>query len=94
MAIEASYTKLRARLADFLDEVVENGEIVIVNRRGKENVVMISASELNGLLETAHLMRSPKNARRLLTALQRARANQGTVTSLEQLKHEVGLGEG
>ena len=94
MAIEASYTQIRAQLADFLDEVVDNRETVIVHRRGKEDVAMISASELAGLLETAHLMRSPKNARRLLAALQRARANRGTRASLEQLKREVRIGEG
>jgi antitoxin YefM len=93
MTIATTYTQARSQLAYFFDEVVENNEIVIVNRRGKEDVAMISASELNGLVETAHLMRSPNNARRLLTALQRARANKGTRTSLAHLKREVGLGE-
>lgn len=93
MAIETTYTQARSNLAHFFDEIAENQEIVIVHRRGKANVAMISASELSGLVETAHLMRSPKNAQRLLTALQRARANQGTRASLEHLKREVGLGE-
>jgi antitoxin YefM len=93
MAIETTYTQARSRLAHFLDEVVMNQEIVIVNRRGKEDVALIAASELSSLIETAHLMRSSRNARRLLTALQRARANKGTRTSLEQLKREVGLGK-
>jgi antitoxin YefM len=93
MAIETTYTQARSQLARFLDEVAENQEIVIVNRRGKEDVAMISASELGSLLETAHLMRSPKNAQRLLAALQRARENKGTRSSIERLKREVGLGE-
>ena len=93
MAIETTYTQARSQLARLLDEVAENQEIVIVNRRGKENVAMISASELGSLLETAHLLRSPKNAQRLLAALQRARANKGTRSSIERLKREVGLGE-
>jgi antitoxin YefM len=44
-------------------------------------------------VETAHLLRSPKNAQRLLAALQRARANRGMRKSLDRLKAEVGLGE-
>lgn len=93
MAIETTYTEVRTQLAHFLDEVIDNQEVVIVNRRGKEDVAMISAAELSSLVETAHLMRSPKNAQRLLAALQRARGNKGVRSSLERLKVEVGLGE-
>ena len=93
MAIQTTYTQARANLADLLDEVTLNQEVVIVNRRGKEDVAMVSASELSSLLETAHLLRSPKNAQRLLAALQRARANKGTRESLERLRREVGLEE-
>ncbi len=93
MAIETTYTQARTQLAAFLDNVVDNQEVVIVNRRGKEPVAMISASELSSLVETAHLLRSPKNAQRLLSALQRARANKGTRLSLEQLRRKVGLVE-
>jgi antitoxin YefM len=93
MAIKTTYSQARAQFAHLLDEVVQNQEVVIVNRRGKENVAMISASELSSLVETAHLMRSPKNAQRLLAALQRARANKGTRSSLDHLRREVGLGE-
>ena len=93
MAIQTTYTQARANLADLLDEVTLNQEVVIVNRRGKEDVAMVSASELSSLLETAHLLRSPKNAQRLLSALQRARANKGTRESLERLRREIGLEE-
>jgi len=93
MAIQTTYTQARANLADLLDEVTLNQEVVIVNRRGKEDVAMVSASELSSLLETAHLLRSPKNAQRLLSALQRARANKVTRESLERLRREVGLEE-
>jgi antitoxin YefM len=93
MAIQTTYTQARANLANLLDQVALNQEIVIVNRRGKEDVAMISAAELRSLTETAHLLRSPKNAQRLLAALQRARAGKGARQELEQLRHEVGLGE-
>ena len=62
-------------LAKLFDEVTLNQEVVVINRRGKDDVAVISASELNSLVETAHLLRSPKNAKRLMSALQKARAN-------------------
>ena len=93
MAIETTYTQARTELAKYLDSVVDDQEVVIVNRRGKEPVAMIAAAELSSLVETAHLLRSPRNAQRLLAALQRARSNKGARMSLEQLRKRVGLGE-
>jgi antitoxin YefM len=65
--------------------------VVIIQRRGSEDVAMISASELASLTETAYLMRSPQNAERLLSALGRALKNQGKAQSMEELRREVGL---
>ncbi len=93
MTIQASYTDVRARLASLLDEVTENNEVVIIRRRGAEDVALISAAELASLQETAHLLRSPRNADRLLRALTRAEANEGTPQTIEELRHEVGLAE-
>jgi len=93
MPIQTTYTQARANLANLLDEVTLNQEVVIVNRRGKDDVAMIAASELGSLVETAHLLRSPKNAQRLLTALQRARSSRGVRQSLQRLRSEVGLDE-
>lgn len=91
MTIQTSYSQARANFASLLDEITLNQEVVIVNRRGKDDVAMIAASELGSLMETAHLLRSPKNAQRLLTALQRAKSKQGAKQSLERLRKEVGL---
>jgi antitoxin YefM len=77
MAIEITYTRLRDELASVLDQVVDNQKVVIVRRRGAKEVALIPASELAGLMETAHLLRSPKNARRLLTAFWRASKARG-----------------
>lgn len=74
MAIQSTYSNARANLAALLDRVAADREIVIISRRGCEDVALVAASELSGLLETAHLLRSPKNAQRLLTALNRARS--------------------
>ena len=68
MAIQTTYTHARANLAVLCDEVTANREVVIIQRRNAEDVALIAASELDSLLETAHLLRSPRNAERLLTA--------------------------
>lgn len=93
MALQTTYTQARTQLATLLDEVVNNREIVIIQRRGSEDVAMIAADELSSLLETAHLLRSPKNAERLLTALGRSSKQIVQPQSIEELRHEVGLGE-
>lgn len=72
-----SYSNARANLAKICDRVSEDHEVIIINRPGAEDVALVAASELSGLLETAHLLRSPQNAQRLLKALNRARKNVG-----------------
>jgi len=93
MAIHTTYSKARANLARLCSQVAENREIVLINRRNAEDVALISASELSSLLETAHLLRSPKNAQRLLTALNRALSRTESPQPVEELKRELGLGE-
>ncbi len=72
MPIHTTYTDAKAQFARLWDEVTNNKEVVIIQRKGAEDVALISASELTGLLETCHLLRSPKNAERLLAAYERA----------------------
>jgi antitoxin YefM len=91
MTIQTTYTQARASLAKLLDEVTHNRQIVIIQRRGEEDVALVSADELSGLLETAHLLRSPLNAERLLSALARALRGEQEPLTLEQLRGEVGL---
>ena len=92
MAIQTTYTQARARFASLIDEVLKNRELVIIQRRGNEDVAMIAADELAGILETAHLLRSPANAERLLSALERVRKGTGTPQTIDELRNEVGLG--
>ena len=80
-----TYTEARDRLASVWDETVSTREPVVIDRRGHESVVLVPASEWEGLLETAHLLRSPANARRLLGALTRLDQGQGQQLSLEAL---------
>ena len=92
MAIETTYTNLRDQLSSYLDRVTDDQEIVIVRRRGARDVAMIPASELASLIETAHLMRSPKNAERLMRALGRAERKEGTAMGVDDLREALGLG--
>ncbi|HYK02377.1 MAG TPA: type II toxin-antitoxin system prevent-host-death family antitoxin [Thermoanaerobaculia bacterium] len=91
MAIETTYTQARANLKSLLDEVAENHEQVIIHRRGGDDVALIAADELRGLIETAHLLRSPKNAQRLLEAIRRAQAGKGKAEPLAKLRADLGL---
>ena len=92
MPIETTYTQARAELARLLDRVTQDRETVIIRRRNAEAVAVIAADELESLTETAHLLRSPKNAERLLAALARARAGDGETQTVDELRRDLGLG--
>src|SRR5437868_11841172 len=92
MPSETTYTSLRQNLAAVLDRVIDQQETVIVRRRGARDVALIPASELAGLMETAHLLRSPRNARRLLSALRRAKTGKLKPGKTTALRKEM-LGE-
>lgn len=66
MTIRTTYTQARANLANLLDQVTHNREVVVIQQGGKEEVAMIAASELVSLMETAYLLRSPSNQPALL----------------------------
>jgi len=91
MTIHTTYTQARNGLAKLLDQVTNNREVVVIQRRGEEEVAMIAASELESLMETAYLLRSPANAKRLLTALGQALQGDGEQQSIDSLRSEVGL---
>jgi len=93
MAIHATYTEARANLARLWDQATQDRETVIISRRGADDVAIIAADELASLQETAHLLRSPANASRLLAALQQALSNEGAPSTIEELKQEVGLAD-
>lgn len=91
MAIQTTYTHARAKLASILDEVSKNREVVIIQRRGSEDVALIAADELASIMETAHLLRSPKNAKRLFAALDRVRKSSGASQTIDDLRSDVGF---
>lgn len=89
--IETSYTNARARFAELWDRAVDDRETVLIDRRGSERVALIAADELTALLETAHLLRSPANAERLLRALDRARRGSEPASTVKELRRDLGL---
>jgi antitoxin YefM len=88
---ETSYTNLRQSLASVLDRVANDHEVVIIRRKGQKTVAMIPADELAGLMETAHLLRSSRNAARLLNALRRATGRKGKPETLDKFRREMGI---
>jgi antitoxin YefM len=77
-----SYTESRARYAEVLDAVVNDHEEAVITRAGHESVVIVSLADYESLRETAYLMRSPVNARRLLDAMERLETGGGVEREL------------
>jgi antitoxin YefM len=77
-----TYTESRARYAETLTAVVEDREEVVITRAGHEPVVIVSLDDYQSLKETAYLLRSPENARRLLSAIDRLEGGAGVVRDL------------
>jgi antitoxin YefM len=78
-----TYTLARATLADTMNKVCESHEPVIITRQGEDSVVMMSLADYKSLEETAHLLRSPRNARRLLEAMHELESGGGTTRDLD-----------
>ncbi|OZM70051.1 type II toxin-antitoxin system prevent-host-death family antitoxin [Amycolatopsis antarctica] len=72
-----SYSESRARYAETLDSVTNDREEVVITRAGHEPVVMVSLDDYESLKETAYLLRSPANARRLIGAIERLESGGG-----------------
>lgn len=89
--VVTSYTQARAKLAAFCNLAASSREPVIIKRRNAEDVALISVEELDGLLEAAHLLASPRNAERLLRALRRAESRRLSPSTVDELKQKVGL---
>lgn len=77
-----SYTESRKRYAEVLDGVTADREEVVITRAGHEPVVIVSLADYESLRETAYLMRSPTNARRLLNAMERLESGRGQARDL------------
>lgn len=72
-----TYTAARANLAKTMDRVCNDHEALIITRNGEQSVVMLSLEDFKSLEETAYLLRSPANAKRLLAAIEALQAGKG-----------------
>ena len=77
-----SYTEFRAHYDEVLDSVIDDREEIVITRVGHEPVVIVSLADFESLKESAYLMRSPANARRLLDAMERLESGDGQVRDL------------
>lgn len=89
----ATYSDARKRFAELWDRAEDTREEVVMTRRGHEDMAMLPLAELRSLRETAHLLRSPGNAARLLAALEASRraAVAAEYGSIDELAAELGL---
>lgn len=78
-----TYSTARARLADTMDRVCEDHERIIITRSGQRAVVMMSLEDYNALEETSYLLRSPRNARRLLESIAALESGEGIKREIE-----------
>ncbi|NNG40951.1 type II toxin-antitoxin system prevent-host-death family antitoxin [Flexivirga sp. ID2601S] len=79
-----SYTESRARYAEVLDSVVEDREEVVITRAGHDPAVIVSLDDYESLKETAYLLRSPANARRLLASIDELESGKGVERELQR----------
>ncbi|HCE43134.1 MAG TPA: type II toxin-antitoxin system prevent-host-death family antitoxin [Lentisphaeria bacterium] len=79
-----TYTAARANLSRTMDSVCRDHEPVLI-RKKKESVVMISLDDFEGWAETVYLLRSPKNARRLLSSIDSLNKGDSISKSMEEL---------
>jgi antitoxin YefM len=79
-----SYTSARANLASTMDRVCNDHEALIITRNGQQSVVMLSLDDFSALEETAFLLRSPNNVKRLVGAVEQLNAGQGSERKLSE----------
>ena len=89
--MQLTYSQARQQLAALWDRIEQENEIAILTRQGHEDLALVEASELRSLQETAHLLRAPANAVRLLESLRGSLAGEGIEMDLAELKTTVGM---
>ena len=77
-----SYTTFRQKLSSFMNLVTESRSPLFVTRQGKEDLVLISKADYEGMQETFHLMSSPENAKRLNESLEEYKNGGGEIKEL------------
>lgn len=91
MSDQISYSELREHLKSHLDYVCDTNSVLRVTRRKGQEVVILSREDFDAMEETAYLLRSPANAKRLMRALSTPKKKRKAFASLDALKHDMGL---
>lgn len=79
-----SYTAVRSNLAKTMESICDDHEPVIITRKNERSVVMLSLEDYEALEETAYLLRSPKNVRRLIEAISQLESGEGSPRELSE----------
>jgi antitoxin YefM len=90
----STYTQARDNLASLLDRIENENSIAIIQRRGHKDIAMLAADELESILETIYLLRSPNNARRLMDAIEESKQRDlspPTPQTLDELCEDLGI---
>lgn len=74
--LAANFTEFRTELKNFLDQVEDNNEMIVVKRKTGKGAVVISLDEYNSIMETVHLLSSKANADRLYESIQQMKAGE------------------
>jgi antitoxin YefM len=82
-------TELRENLALTLDRITDENSVALIKRRDRPDIVMLPAAEFSSIVESLYLMQSPANARRLLDAMARMDAGEGSEMTLQELQQAI-----
>ena len=77
-----SYSEARNSLKRVLDNVNDNADVTIINRRDAGNAVVMSLDHYNSIIETLYLMQSPANAAHLAESIVQLKAGKATAKQL------------
>ena len=88
---EITYSHARAHLAEILNRVAQDQEIITITRRDQPDVAIIAADELSSLLESVYLLRSPTNAKRLFRSMEWAKSAAAIPQTLDEFKQELSV---
>jgi antitoxin YefM len=80
--IAANYTEFRTGLKNYLDNVENNNETLIIKRGSGKGTVLISLDEYNSIMETLHLLSSKRNAKRLFESIEQMKTGNKVKHSL------------
>lgn len=93
MSTQIPYEQAQANLDELCNRVVENRDVLLIERDGGKNVALIAADELSSMEETIYLLGSPANATRLYAALEQAKAHTVKPQTVDELFEELQLDE-